>query len=457
MEKTELNRTKILEAPVAPTLFRLALPMIFGILSMVLYNLADAFFVGQLGKEQLAALAFTFPVVLTVNSLAQGVGMGASAAVSRAIGSRDFHRVRTLSSHSLILGLLIVGVGAITGLLTIRRLFNLLGAEGIILDYISEYMGIWYIGMIFVVVPMVGNNLIRATGDSKIPGLVMIIGATINFSLDPLLIFGLGPFPSLGIRGAAMATLIGRGSTFLISMYVLVFREKILSYELPSPAELWRSWREILYVGVPNAATKMIIPLGNGVITRIIASYGAAAVAGYGVATRVEFFSLAALNALSSVIGPFIGQNLGAKKIDRVEAGFKTSACFSFYVGGFLFLVYIFFAEAIASIFNADPEVVAVTSLYLRIVPLAYTAQGFYLVVTAGLNVMKRPLQAAGLSLIEMFGLSVPLALLGSLLFGPVGIFVAVGLSYIITGLLSRFTVKRVVASWEKASLHTSD
>ena len=173
MRKTDLNRSRLTEAPVGPTLARLTVPMIFGILSMVLYNLADTFFVGRLGKDQLAALSFTFPVVLIIGSLSQGIGMGASAAVSRAVGGRDYHRVRRLSTDSLILGLLIIGFGVGAGLLTVRPLFTLLGARDAVLGYIGEYMRVWYIGMIFVVVPMIGNNLIRATGDTKTPGLIM--------------------------------------------------------------------------------------------------------------------------------------------------------------------------------------------------------------------------------------------------------------------------------------------
>jgi putative MATE family efflux protein len=445
MQRTEINRTRLLEEPVGGTLMRLAVPMIFGILSMVVYNLADTFFVGRLGKEQLAVLSFTFPVVLTVSSLAQGIGMGASAVVSRAIGSKDYQRVRRLASDSLSLGLLVVSIGAVAGLFTIRPLFSLLGAGGVVLEYIEQYMRVWYIGMLFVVVPMVGNNIIRATGDSRTPGIIMVIGAAANLTLDPLLIFGPGPFPALGIQGAAAATLIGRGATFLIAMFVLAVREKLLAYNMPRPGEIWESWREILHIGVPNAATKMIIPLGNGFITRVVASYGAAAVAGYGVGVRVEFFSLAALNALSSVVGPFIGQNLGAGRFQRVEAGFATSGRFSLYVGGGLFLIYLILAGKIATLFNPDTQVVATASLYLRIVSFAYAAQGFYLVASAGLNVMKRPLQAAGLSLLEMFVLSVPLALLGSHLFGTAGVFTAVAFSYTATGLAALLLVRRVL------------
>lgn len=445
MKKTEQNRARLLEGPVGPTLSRLAVPMVFGILSMVAYNLADTFFVGQLGSDQLAALSFTFPVVLTIASLAQGIGMGTSAVVSRAVGAAQYDRVRRLTADSLILGLTVVGVFAGVGLLTIDPLFALLGARGVILDYIREYMEVWYLGMIFVVVPMIGNNIIRATGDSRTPGMVMVIGAAANVILDPLLIFGLGPLPALGIRGAATATLIGRGITFCVAMYVLIVREKLLTLQTDPIKEVFRSWLEILHIGIPTAGARMIIPVGQGVVTRIIAGYGAAAVAGYGVATRIEFFSLAALNALSSVVPAFIGQNFGAGKIDRVREGFREARNFSFYVGGAFFLVYLFLAPRIAGLFNADPTVVATASLYMRVVSVAYAGQGLYLVVNAGLNVLRRPLTAAGLGAMEMFALIVPLALLGSHLAGVTGIVAGIAVSYAVTGLAAWFTVMRAV------------
>ncbi|MDW7761225.1 MAG: MATE family efflux transporter [Acidobacteriota bacterium] len=445
MSRTEANRTLLLEGPIGPTLAKLTVPMIFGILSMVVYNLTDAFFVGKLGREHLAALSFTFPVVLMIGSLAQGIGMGTAAVVSRALGAGDDRRARRLSTDSLVLGLLIIAVGVVAGLLTIEPLFTLLGARDAVLDHIVGYMRIWYIGIIFVVVPMIGNSVLRATGDTKTPGLIMVLGAAANLVFDPLLIFGFGPIPALGIRGAAWATLIGRGITFVISMSVLVRRERLLTVEIPRPREVWESWREILHVGLPDAGARMIIPLGQGVITRVVASYGPAAVAGFGVATRVEFFSLAAIIALSAVIGPFVGQNIGAGKPDRVRAGFAVSRRFSLIVGLGAFFGFLFLAGHVASLFNEDPAVVSTAALYIRMVSLTYAAQGFFFVVNAGLNVLRRPLHAAGLSLLEMFGLAVPLVLLGSRLFGIPGIFGAIGISYFVTGAAAWWVIERVL------------
>jgi Na+-driven multidrug efflux pump len=173
-------------------------------------------------------------------------------------------------------------------------------------------------------------------------------------------------------------------------------------------------------------------------VTRIISDYGPLAVAGYGVATRIEFFALAPINALSSIVGPFIGQNIGAGLPGRVKEGFRRSELFSGIIGGALFLVFLIAAPGIARIFNDDPQVYGVTARYLRLVSCMYGLQGFYFIVVAGLNVLKQPLKAASLSLMQMFALIIPLGLLGSHFYGITGIFIGIALSYAVTGLTAR-------------------
>ena len=228
------KKAMLVEGAVGKMLFRMAVPMVFGMLGIVVFNLADTFFVAQLGTPELAALSFTFPVVLVVGSIAMGLGVGVSAVISRAIGKGDHNRVQRLTTDSLVLALLIVVVAVILGIFTINPLFTQLGATPEIIALIRQYMTIWYLGAVFVIVPMVGNNAIRATGDTKTPGMIMVVAAAINIVLDPLLIFGLGPFPMLGLKGAAIATVIARATTLIVALWVLIYRDKMVSFELPS-------------------------------------------------------------------------------------------------------------------------------------------------------------------------------------------------------------------------------
>ena len=460
MNKENKNhiKAKLTEGSVGWMLIRLTLPMIMGILSMVIYNLVDTFFVSRLGKLQMAALTFTFPVVLVVGSVAHGLGVGTSSLVSRAIGENNIIRVRRLATDSLMLSFLCVAVFAAAGLMTIEPLFRLLGAGENILPFIKEYMTVWYPGTMFVVFPMVGNNIIRATGDTKTPGFVMLTGAVINSILDPVLIFGseavpvIGPLLSstglvispFGIRGAAAATLIGRSFTFIVALYILGRREKLITFKNTNIKGIISSWKEVLSIGIPNAGTRMIIPLGTGVLTRLISEYGTSAVAGYGIATRIEFFALAPVRALSSVIGPFIGQNYGAGLFSRVKKGIRRSSQFSVILGLICFLFLFIFAERIASVFTKNREIISVTSLYLKTVSAAYGLHGICLISAFILNVFKRPYHAVFISLTEIFLLSVPLALTANAFFGVAGIFSAISTGYAVAGVIAFYMVKKV-------------
>ncbi|MCK4447261.1 MAG: MATE family efflux transporter, partial [Candidatus Marinimicrobia bacterium] len=312
------KRAILIEGAIGKLLVKLTIPMVFGMISMIIFNLVDTLFVGRLGTKELAALSFTFPVVLVIHSLALGLGIGASAVISRAIGEGNHHKVQRLTTDGLGLAVIIVAFFVIIGLFTIEPLFRLLGATPELLPLIKDYMKIWYFGMLFVIFPMIGNNAIRATGDTKTPAIIMMFAALINTILDPILIFGLGPFPRLEIAGAAIATVISRAITFIVALYVLSHREKMITLAKTTAKSVFDSWRQILYIGLPTAGTRMIIPIGIGVITRLIASYGAEPVAAFGVSSRIEFFAVSVIAALSAVLAPFVGQNWGASKYDRV-------------------------------------------------------------------------------------------------------------------------------------------
>ncbi|MFP4687147.1 MAG: MATE family efflux transporter [bacterium] len=431
--------------PVIPMLMRLTVPMIFGIVSLVVFQMADTYFIGRLGTRPLAAISYTFPVILVINSIALGIGLGASAVISRAIGEGNQDRVRVLTTHSLLLALLIVAGFVLAGLLTINPLFSLLGAGGDILVLIQQYMNIWYLGMIFVVVPMIGNNAIRATGDTLTPGLIMVIAAIANIILDPLLIFGIGPFPRMGISGAAVATVLGRSLTFVVALYILAVREKMIPCPASTVKQMLQSWGAILHIGIPTAISKMILPLGIGIITRLLSYYGPEAVAAYGVASRIEFFGMTVIIALAAVAAPFVGQNRGAQLFARIRKGVTGSELFSITWGVIFGITVFIFARPLALLFNDDPRYVEVLITYLRIVPLFYGLHGVMLITSNALNVLKRPFLAAFLAGEEMFVFCIPLAWFFSYLLGPAGVFTAISIAFVAAGVTGHFMIKKVI------------
>ena len=449
------KKARLIEGPVGAILVKMTIPMVFGIVGIVAFNLVDTFFVGKLGTDELSALSFTFPVVLFISSLAHGLGIGVSAVISRAIGEGSHHKVKRLTTDSLVLSVMLVVIFVVIGFFTIDWVFSLLGASRDLIVLIRQYMQIWYFGMIFVVVPMVGNNAIRATGDTRTPAIIMIVAVISNFILDPLLIFGIGPFPQMGLRGAAIATVISRATTFIVALNILHFRDRMLSFAIPRLREVLDSWKKVLFIGLPNAATRIIMPISIAVITRIVASYGHEAVAGYGVSQRIEFFALTLIMALRSVVAPFVGQNWGAGRFDRLKRGMVLSERFSFLWGTGLFFVLAAFARPIAEVFTENPQVVSTTVWYLRIVSLGYGFQGIVLIATAAMNVMNKPLHAAGLTIVQMFAIYIPLAYGGSLILGIPGVFAALAFVYIIGGIASHLIFNRIIAVEESIPLTT--
>lgn len=441
------KKALLVEGSVGKILFKLTIPMILGIIGIVAFNLVDIYFVGRLGTNEQAALSFTFPIVLVLNSLALGMGIGASAVISRAIGKGNHSKVQRLTTDSLTLAVLLVALFIILGLLTIEPIFRLLGASSQVMPLIKQYMTIWYPGVIFVIVPMVGNNAIRATGDTITPGAIMIVAAVVNIILDPLLIFGVGPFPRLEIVGAAIATVIARAITLLVSLFVLSYRESMITFQLAPFKSILNSWKQILFIGLPNAGTRIIVPLGIGIITRLLASYGKEAVAAFGVASRIEFFALTVVSALASVLAPFVGQNWGAGTRARVALGAKYSNKFSLGWGLAMLILLASLARPIASIFNSNPVVISTIVLYLRIVPICYGLQGVLLLSTSALNALNKPFHASILTIIQMFLLYIPLAFAGAYLFGLAGIFAALALSYLISGIVAHQVLSRTLTT----------
>lgn len=430
------RRADLTTGSVRGHLIRMTSPMILGLLAMMSINMVDTWFVALLGTEQLAAMSFTFPVIMVLISVGIGVMAGTSSVISRVIGSGDEKRVRRLCTDSIILTSLFAIVFAAIGLLTIDPLFRLLGADDLLLPLIRQYMTVWYLGYIVFLVPMAGMGAIRATGDTKRQSNLMIVAAVINLVLDPILIFGWLGFPALGIEGAALASVIGRGAAMILGYRVLRDKE-LLTFERARLAEIIQSWKDILHVGLPAIGTNLIIPLSTGVLLSMVAVYGSTAVAGYGAATRVESLLQVIFYALSGVIGPFVGQNLGAGRCDRIKEAQIQSAILSVCVGVVLAVVVVLFATPLVSLFSDQKDVINNGTLYLFIVPLTLGPAGIIMVINAAFNGLGKPMPAVAVSTIRMFLVMVPASWIGGQLFGLGGIYCGLALANIIAAILA--------------------
>jgi len=430
-----------------PLLMKLTWPMIMGIMGMVMFNLADTYFIGKVGVNELAAMGFTFPVVMVINGLTLGIGIGTSSLISRSIVKKDRKVLSQYATEAILLGLSLATILIVTGQLTIEPLFRVLGASEKVLPLIKDYMRVWYWGMFLVVIPMVGNNIIRATGDTFTPGMFMTISAILNIAIDPFLILGYGPFPFLSIKGAALATVIGRGTGMILTLYVLVRRERLITFDLPAWREVTRTWRRILYIAAPAAASILITPLSIGIVTRIISRFGEEAVAAFGIVSRMEMFSLILVNALGSVMIIFAGQNWGRGKVGRLLHGFNIGVLIALAWGLLLFIVAQLWAEPIASVFSKDARVIRITADYLLIVSFSYGFQGILMVGVNVFNGINKPLPSAGLTALRMFGLYVPLAWLAAVYWSLTGVFWSAFLANIVVGILTWIWLRKYLNS----------
>lgn len=434
---------KLTQGPVGRHLIDMTLPMLWGITTLMAQSFIDTYFLGRVGDHALAAYSFGFPILMIVTSVAIGLGAGTSSVVARAIGAEDHRRARRLATDSLILSFMITLAVSIVGMLTIDPLFRLLGAPEDMIPMIRSFMMILYSGVPFVVVGMVGMSSMRATGDTVLPSKLMIAGAILNVILDPILIFGLGPVPAMGLNGAATAGLLARGAIFVGTLYVLFYRLDMISFNKPQTSELRSSWRDILHVGIPAAGTNAIVPIGLAVITAMIARYGPEAVAGFGVASRVESMVLVLYYAMSSTIGPFVGQNLSAGKGDRIQTALRLCAGFCMMSGLVIAVGLALLSGVLPGLFSDNPAVTEVTRLFLWIAPISYGAYGIVMVVNAAFNGLGNPMPGVVISVTRILVLYVPLAFLGKALFGMVGIFGAYAVANVLSGVLGFYWARR--------------
>lgn len=435
--KHNSKRVNLLEDPVPSTLKRLTIPMVYGMILLMTFNLVDTFFVGLLGTQPLAAISFTFPVTFTVLSLTIGLGIGTSAVIARLLGKEDTESAKNSATAAMYLAAIIVACLSTVGYLITDPLFTLLGAQASLLPLIHEYMDIWYIGSVCLIGPMIGNAVLRASGDTKTPSMIMGSAGLINAIFDPIFIFGLGPIPAMGIKGAAIATLISWLFGLGYVLYILTKKHDLIHSSLLPFKILIPACRDILKIGLPAAGANMLTPIAAAIMTAIVATYGETAVAAFGVGSRIESIACLIVLALSMTLPPFISQNFGAGQLHRVEQAYKASIKFVLVWQVIVYILLALSAHWIASIFAREEEVADFIKLFIWILPLGYGLQGVVILTNSSFNALHKPMVALGLSVVRLFVCYLPLAYLGSLLYGITGFFTGALLGNVVMAMIS--------------------
>lgn len=443
--KPTSQRSDLLEGSIPETLKRMTLPMIIGMIMLMTFGLVDTFFVSLLGTEQLAAISFTFPVTFTLISLNIGLGIGTSAIIARYLGAGDSLLAKEIATGALTLSFVLVGLLALLGVFTIEPIFRLLGATEEHLPYIRDYMIVWYAAGVFLALPMVGNSVLRASGDTKTPSIIMAVGGLINAVLDPILIFGWGPIPAMGIQGAALATMIAWAIGVFYILYLLAIKRKLMLARFLTWSELKMTSSGILKIGLPAAGANMLTPIAGGIMTAVVATYGTEAVAAWGVGSRLESIASILVLALSMSLPPLISQNFGAAKMARVRHAYNLSLRFVVVWQLVVYAILWVLSGVIANAFAEEQKVADLIQLFLLIVPLGYGFQGVTILTNSSFNAMHKPMGALTLSLVRLFVFFVPICYFGSVMFGIHGIYWGAVIANILTAIVAYLWFRRLL------------
>ena len=407
--------------------------MIMGFLAMTLAQLIEAFYLGMVGRDELAAVAFTFPLVMAFNAMTRGIGVGTGAVLARAIGEGDREQAARFSAHGLLLVLLFTVTCSLLLAWRGEGIFRLLGAEGHVLELATLYMLIWVIGFPGFGLSMVGSGLMRSIGDPAFPGYVMTAGSVIQVLVAPPLIFGWFGIPALGIEGAAWSFVIARSCSFLMTAWWFLVKERMIRFTLSGIGE---STRAIGHVGVPAAASNLIQPLSAAVTTRILAGFGTTVVAGFGVAGRIDAVVTMVVIGISASAAPLVGQNWGARLYDRVDEALRLGYRYCL-IWGFTAAVIMWLgAPFFVSLVTDDAEVAVPAIAFLYIVPISIGFMGMVNVANASFNALSKPVPPLVLSISRLVVVYIPAAITAAHYFGYIGVYAATTVVTLLFGVL---------------------
>lgn len=382
--------------------------MLPGTLAITGYNLTDTLFVARLGTLPLAAMGYTFPLIVLVNCFYRGVGVGITASTAHAIGGRKHKKAAKLVTAGVVLAALFSVLVACVGINTIDFAFRLFDAAPEAMPMIHDYMSIWYYGSITIALCMVGNDLLITVGDSRTASAIMFGGMLLNALLNWIFIFKLG----LGIRGAAWATIISQCSAAVATMLRLWLKHDLFDRCAVGWARLLRVWRVIMRITLPSIPGMMMMPVGVAATTYVTNSFGPAVLAGATAAMRMEGIAFIFPMSFGMTLMPLVGQNYGARLYGRIDECRHIANHIMFFFG--LGMAAVFFAAApyITCWFTEDPEVAAVMVLYMRIIPWGFGLIEIHRYSTFFYTGCNRPNIASLLNFLRIGVLLVPFLLL---------------------------------------------
>jgi putative MATE family efflux protein len=411
MNAPGLTPAKLVSGSIPGHLVSQTLPAIIGVAAIMSIGIVDAYFIGQLGREPLAAISFIFPVAVACTSLGVGVMVGINSVVARALGEGDHERAARRANFGIVFA---GACGVIMGLalwLLIEPIFAAMNAPDALMPLIHAYMAPYATGFPLILLIMGFNGVLRGQGEARRTSTISIAYAAANWVLNPLLITGAFGFEGFGIAGSAYATVIGWGIGVAVAAALLRGTHLPLNLGLLRHCSLIDPAMAIIKVGLPAAFSNAINPLGLSVLTALVALEGEAAVAGFGAAGRLQSFVIVPLLALSGAIGAIVGQNWGAREYGRAREAALYAAGFCVLWGLMVATGMMMAGEQFARLFTDDPAVIAEFALYLKIAAWGYAGFGLLIVGNGIMNAVDKAAFALGQSVARVFLVMLPVAL----------------------------------------------
>lgn len=425
------NETDFTRGPVGRALGLLAIPMMLEMSMEAIFAVVDIAFVSSLGTAAVAAVGITEALITVLYAVAVGLGMGVTAMVSRRIGARNAEEAAQVTGQAIWIGLVLSVLVGIFGVVQAPDLLRLMGAEADVIATGSGYTAILVGGSGSILFLFLLNAAFRGAGDAPVALRALMLANGLNIVLDPCLIFGWGPFPEMGVTGAAVATTIGRGTGVLYLAFYLMSGRGRLSFATRHLRLVPRLARRMLIISIGGIGQFLLTTSSWIAIMRIVAMYGSAPVAAYTIALRLIEFAILPAWGLGNAAATLVGQNLGARQPQRAEQSVWTAArynaVFLTVLGALLFV----FAPEIAALFTNDPEIIRYGTNCMRILGVGYPMYAVGMIIIQALNGAGDTRTPSILNFFCFWVLQIPLAYLLATAagFGPDGVFLSIVIS----------------------------
>jgi putative MATE family efflux protein len=439
--------------PVGRAIILLAIPMVMEMVMESIFAVVDVFWVAHLGPNAVATVGLTESMLALVYTAAMGLSIGVTAMVARRIGEKNPAGAAEAAVQGIALGLIVAATTGTLGAIYAPRLLGLMGASPEVIAIGSGYTRVMLGGNVVIVLLFLINATFRGAGDAAIAMRVLWLANWINILLGPCLIFGLGPFPELGVKGAAIATTIGRGTGVLYQVYRLMRRDGRIVIHRDQLRLRPAVMRTLLRLSGTGTFQVLVGTASWIWLMRIMSTFGAQAVAGYTIGVRIIIFALLPSWGLSNAAATMVGQGLGAGKPDRAERAVWLAGLYNMFFLGAVGLVFVLLANPIVTLFTTDPAVAPVAAACLRIVSYGYVFYAWGMVLTQSFNGAGDTWTPTWLNFCCFWLWEIPLAwvLAVHFGFGPRGVFLAITIAFSTLAVVSAILFRR--GKWKLRSV----